>query len=172
MSYRRTGYPSRTPSSNPRKFLVGSYANLANLGIGNIAINVPVDAAQGKGIQIWSWEVELWFADGANGVHGAAGFDVMITLARTAGTAERFVNDPDVIAKIHLATDNNAAGTTTMDLVRDKDFYPAVPFIGPQIHVTIDNNSGVAMWVYTKIWYTDLYISYPQAVGLLQSQVI
>lgn len=158
----------RSSNSNPKKFLVGSYASLANASNANIAINVPVDAAQGKGIQIWGVELEVYGAGAL--LPGTDAFSFSIEVARTAGTTERFVNDPDVIAKWKVRTDT--AGTQLFEMVKQLDMYPAVPHISPQLHVSIRNDTGDVLTVYAKVWYTDFYVSYPQAVGLLQSQVI
>lgn len=168
------GYAPRAVSAGPnvKRFLVGSYSALSDSSTGNIAINVPIDAAAGRMIQLWSIEVE--FSDAT--WYLVDNKTLAIVIARTAGTTERFINDPDVIAKfkIHSEYILTTSGSSTIvgSMVFDKDLYPAVPLMNNQIHVTITNSTGATQTVYVKIWYTDLFVNMAQSLALLQSQVI
>lgn len=153
-------------AQKPRKFLVGSYSALADAATGNIAINCPVGGNQG--IEILGIEVE--FSDGTWFVVDNKSLSIVV--ARTSGTAERYINDPDVIFKTKLHSELATNGAILHEQVIERDIYPGVPHIGPQLHVTITNSTGAVQTVYAKIWYRDYFVSMQQAVGLLQSQVI
>lgn len=164
--YQRGALPSAGP--NVKRFLVGSYAALADAATGNIAINVPIDAAAGRMIQLWSIEVEYTDATWLTTDNKS----LTIVIARTAGTAERYLNDPDVIAKFKIHSELTTSGAIVASQVVDKDLYPAAPCMNNQLHVTITNATGATQTVYVKVWYTDLFVNMAQSIALLQSQVI
>lgn len=151
-----------------KRCLVGSYTSLASGSTGNIAINVPIDIQRGMGIQIWGIEIEM--SDGTWLV--VDNKDLAVVLARTLGAAERFVNDPDVIYKTKLHSELAGANSPWVeDLVRHIDLYPAIPFIGPQLHVTITNNTGATETIYVKVWFSTIRVSYQESMGMLQNQI-
>lgn len=169
------GYSSSLPSAGPnvKRFLVGSYSSLSDGGTGNIAINVPIDAAAGRMIQIWSIEVEVEVASTiVNTWLAVDGKYLDIIVARTAGTAVRKINDPDVIAKWHWNVELATSGLVVVNTVFEKDLYPAVPLMNNQLHITVTNNTGATLNIYAKVWYTDLFVNMAQSIALLQSQVI
>lgn len=152
-----------------KRCLVGSTTSLADAGVANIAMNVPIDIQNGLGIQIWGWELEIAGAGALLGAADTWGFSA--ELARTLGTQERHLNDPDVISKMSKIVDQGAAGLDKMDLVFEKDMYPAIPFVGPQLHVTITNNTTGVIDVYVKVWYSTIRVNYRESMAMLQNQI-
>lgn len=150
-----------------KRSLIGSYSSLADGNTGNIAINVPVDVQSGLGIQIWGIDIE--YSDGT--WFGVDNKSLAIVLARTTGTAERYMNDPDVIWKTKLHSELVTSGLVVRDQCLSKDMYPAIPFIGPQIHVTITNSTGATQTVYVKIWFSTIRVNYRESMSMLQNQI-
>lgn len=150
-----------------KRSLVGSYSALADTATGNIAINIPVDIQRGIGIQIWGAEIE--FSDGT--WFTTDNKTLAVVMARTLGAAERYANDPDVITKVKLHSELTTSGAILHDQVIKIDFYPAVPFIGPQLHVTITNNTGASQTVYVKIWFSTIRVNFNESMAMLQNQI-
>lgn len=150
-----------------KRSLLGTYSALADGSTGNIAINVPIDISNGLGIQIWGLEIE--YSDGT--WHVVDNKTLAIALCRTLGSAERYVNDPDVIFKMKLHSELATNGAILADQCKQVDMYPAIPFAGPQLHVTITNNTGASQNIYVKVWFSTIRINFRESLGMLQNQI-
>lgn len=163
------GYGNRAFAKpvNPKRWVGGSTTFSADT-TQQITLTLPIDASQGRAIQLWSLDIEIsvmtWIAADKN---------LSVFISRSSVSAEKFINDPDVLAKWKIHTE--CAAASAMPPVPNTytlDFYPAIPYFGSQIYVGVTNATGGTPTVYVKLWYTDLYMDPRQMLASLQSSLV
>lgn len=130
----------------------------------DISIAVPIDITRGLGLLIWGWDLEanVGFLSTTTKMFKAI-------LCKDTITAERYINDPTVIEKIHLTgfADGAPASRWVFEHIFHRDLYPATPYFNNYIHVGIYQDSGSSLAVYTRIWYSVISLSQRELMGLL-----
>jgi hypothetical protein len=152
-----------------KRCLTGTYSALADGSTGNVAVNVPISVNDGLAIQVWGLDYEYT----AEFAHAAATKGIEVVLAATAGTGRRYLNDRDVLLK-HSVWNmyGSNVGNTVFPRAYSLDIYPAIPYFGSQIHVTLYNDSGAAQTSYFKIWYSFIQMNQREMLTQLQNQIV
>lgn len=169
------------PRGSYTKAFLSTSLTVASAGgaVGSAAMNVPLVAAglQGMrgavGIQIWSIEIEIDLT-GYQAMLGTNGKAIAVCLSQVPVTAEMFINNRDILWKWKVVHQWGSTVAYNNDpLVIDKDFYPAIPFYGQQLHLGVYTPTalGASITVYCKVWYSMVSLSQAELVQQLQNQL-
>jgi len=167
------------PRGNFVKSFLTTSVTIANgaTTAGSSAMNVPLMSAgimprgMAAGIQIWSIELEI-DTTFANTVLKTDSKEIEIMLSCVAVTGRKYVNDRDILFKTTVSSHFVTSGLAYFDRVINKDFYPAIPFYGQQLHLGVYGDTpGAAVTVYCKVWYSLVTLSQNEVLAQLQNQM-
>lgn len=160
-----------------KSFLTTSVTVASGSTVGSSAMNVPLMSAgimprgMAAGIQIWSIEFEI-DTTAMDKLLTTTDQYVGVILSAVPVTAQKYVNDRDVLFKWQWYNNVGAAGVAMMNCVQDRDFYPAIPFYGQQLHLgVISGLTTTAITVYCKVWYSLVTLSQNEVLAQLQNQL-